>query len=265
MNRDIAKSIVDFGKKYSSQQFVSKSQLRNFYQSTTPDMTEQTFRRILYALEKKNMIVSTGRGMYACFPEHSSNTRNKRAFSPNTSDKTKEINNEIKENFPYIDFLIWETSSLHDLMLHQPVQNQIILETEKVGKEPLFNHLSEIYAGQIFLDPDRVTIERYSIQQSESVFISKLISQTPRGKNFGGVPYARLEKILVDILVDSDKFFIYQGQELVNIFENAFAQFWIDERSLIRYAGRRTAVAKLKQFIQGQTRIEFKLINEDTK
>ena len=57
------------------------------------------------------------------------------------------------------------------------------------------------------------------------------------GKKISGVPYAKIGKILVDILVDDEKFYVFQGQELVSIFENVFANYWIDEKSLFRYAG----------------------------
>jgi hypothetical protein len=262
---DIARIVLEFTYKFSGQQFVSKNDLRNFYRSLYPDFTEKTFRRILYALEKKDHIISIGRGMYAFQPGQLSQLIKKNKFIPTLSHNVKKINGQIKEAFPYMHYLIWETKILHEFMLHQPGQNQIIVETEQDGEHSLFNYLSGIYTGQAFLDPDRVTMERYTLQQPESILISKLISQTPMGKKISDVPYAKLEKILVDILVDDDKYFIFQGQELVNIFQNAFAQYWIDESSLIRYAGRRNADEKLKQFVLNQAQIEFRLINESPK
>ncbi len=67
----------------------------------------------------------------------------------------------------------------------------------------------------------------------------------------------------MDILVDENKYFIYQGQELVSIFENVFGHYLIDENSLLRYAGRRNAVPKLKQFIRAQTQIDLRRFGED--
>jgi hypothetical protein len=69
---------------------------------------------------------------------------------------------------------------------------------------------------------------------------------------------------LVDILVDAKKYFIFQGQELVNIFENIFANYQIDEKSLLRYAGRRNAIPKLKQLLLNHPKIEFSQFNEVT-
>jgi hypothetical protein len=74
------------------------------------------------------------------------------------------------------------------------------------------------------------------------------MTQSPK-KKLRGVIFPRLEKILVDIFVDSDKFFAFQGEELVHIFENVFNAYWINEKTLFRYAGRRNAAARLRNFI----------------
>jgi hypothetical protein len=95
------------------------------------------------------------------------------------------------------------------------------------------------------------------LQKPGSIIISKLISQTPRGRKIDRVPYAKIEKILVDLLVDDEKYFVYQGQELVSIYENVFDCYLIDVRSLFRYAGRRKADQKLRNFILEKTRVEL--------
>lgn len=264
MKKDIVElNIPEFINKFSGQKYASKADLRNFYHLQYPDLTEQAFRRILYALEKQNHIIATGRGIYIFQEPLSTKHSPKKKFVPTLSPTVKTVNDEIKTTFPYLDYLIWETKILYEFMVHQPGQNQIILETEKGTGDSVFNHLSEIYPGQTFLDPNRITIERYAIQQPEALLISKLVTQTPMGKRVNGVPYAKIEKILVDILVDNEKYFIFQGQELVTIFENAFAHYLIDEKSLLRYAGRRNAIPKLKQFVLNQTQIEFRQFNED--
>jgi hypothetical protein len=264
MKKDIAElNIPELNKKFSGQKFVSRTDLRNFYHLQNPGITEPTFRRILYTLEKQNLIITTGSGIYIFQNPLSSRHSQKEKFVPTLSLIVKRLNDEIKETFPYLDYLIWETKILYEFMVHQPGQNQIILEIEKGTGESVFNRLSENYPVQTFLDPNRITIERYVFQQPETILISNLVSQTPMGKRVNGVPYAKIEKILVDILVDNDKYFIFQGQELASIFDNVFAHYLINEKSLLRYAGRRNAIPKLKQFILNQTQIEFRHFNED--
>ena len=57
----------------------------------------------------------------------------------------------------------------------------------------------------------------------------------------------------------------FQGEELARIFENAFSIYWISEKTLIRYAGRRKVSAKLRQFIREHTQIELSLFPENAE
>lgn len=43
---------------------VRRTDLRHFYLQRHPDLTEQAFRRILYALEKQKIVISIGAGVY---------------------------------------------------------------------------------------------------------------------------------------------------------------------------------------------------------
>ncbi|NMB87907.1 MAG: hypothetical protein GYA17_06080 [Chloroflexi bacterium] len=258
----LALNLTELVTKFSGQKYVFKSDLRIFYHSLYTDFSEPTFRRILYALEKQNVIIHAGRGTYVLQDPHSSQTPRKQLFIPTLSAEIIQINREIKETFPYTDYLLWETNILHEFMLHQPGQNYIILECEKETENSIFNHLNTIYPGNVFLYPGRTTIERYALQQKSSIFVSNMFSQTPKGKKVREIPYAKPEKILVDLLVDDEKFFLFHGKELAIIFENIFDSYLIDEKSLIRYAGRRNAISKLKQFVQNQTQIKLERFNE---
>jgi hypothetical protein len=92
--------------------------------------------------------------------------------------------------------------------------------------------------------------------QPDSILISRLVTQSPQ-KTVHGVPSPKLEKILVDIFVDGDKFYYFQGEELTRIFESVFSTYWINEKTLFRYAGRRMVGEKLRQFIREHTQVEL--------
>jgi hypothetical protein len=233
---------------------VRKADLRRFYLQRHPDLTEQTFRRLLYSLEKQRVITSIGVGVYVLEDIPSSPGKSK--FAPTLSSEIERVNSIIQKSFPYINYLIWDTKILHEFMTHQPGQSQIILEAEKDVCESVFNQLKEQFLGKIFLDPDRQSFERYILDIPESIILYRLLTQSPKIIS-NGVPSARLEKILVDIFADEDRFFIFQGQELVTIFENAFATYWINEKTLFRYAGRRKVAKELRTFIITQTKIEL--------
>ena len=241
---------------FSGSRSVQKADLRNFYYQHSRAATEQAFRRFVYGLEKRQIITPIGAGDYAFHDNSSQKAAKKKRFSPNWSQELVVLNKVVQEAFPNIQYLGWETRVLHEFMIHQPGQNLFIIETEKDVCESVFNHLNQRYPGQTFLDPDRLTMERYVLHQPDSVLISRLITQSPK-KTVDGNPFPKLEKILVDIFVDGDKYFFFQGEELVRIFENAFSSYWISEKTLFRYAGRRKASMKLRHFISTQTQIEL--------
>ena len=67
-------------------------------------------------------------------------------------------------------------------------------------------------------------MERYVLPRPDSILFSRLVTQSPR-KTIHGIPFPKLEKILVDIFVDGDKYYYFQGEELARIFENAFSTY----------------------------------------
>lgn len=244
---------------FSSHGTIPKNDLRNFYRTHVQNFTEQFFRRVLYALEKEKVLVPMEAGMYTFKEQESSRKEN---FSYRPSKKLSAAHQTLQKAFPYLDYLCWETSLLQEFMTHQPGQNLIVIEAEKSTCESVFNGLREKYNGRVFLDPDRSMMEKYVLTQADPMIVIPLISQSPRMTN-SGVPFPKLEKILVDIFVNEDTFFAFQGKELSNIYENAFATYGVNEKTMFRYAGRRKADARLREFIQKKTKIQLTLHKEN--
>lgn len=259
-NRFSQLHLRELNKSFPTRRPFPKSDLRRFYSRFQPELSEQAFRRILYALEKRQVLTPIGAGLYALAGNEAAASREN--FVPDWSPVCKGIQEIVKQAFPYLETLSWETRLLHEWMLHQPATNQIILEVEKDACESVFNHLAQEYPGQVFLEPDRAMMERYILPLPESILVSRLVTQSPK-KKLRGANFPRLEKILVDIFVDSDKFFAFQGEELVHIFENAFTAYWINEKTLFRYAGRRNAAARLKDFINTKTMVALAQTGEN--
>lgn len=242
---------------FKGKKSVSNKDLKSYFSGLYPGLTGQDYQRFLYKLVKDSYLSSLGSGIYIIKDPDAPDFSNRIRFNPIMSPFLLEIKQEILSKLPFANFIIWETKVLHDLMIQQPGINMVILETENETTGVAFNYLSEKYPGKVFISPDRKVIENYVLPQREIVIISKLISQTPKGRYKEKIPYAKLEKILVDIFVDENKFFIFQGSEMVSIYEEAFSVYLIDERSLFRYAGRRNAKQKLLNFILEKTKVKL--------
>ena len=257
----IQKHGIDFSEVYNrlkNQEYVSKSNLKNIFVALNPQINETQVRSVIYSLEKGNYISTSGSGVFTVLDPQNKPSVSKSRFNPKNSTSLNSIVNRINTAFPYLECVFWETIILHDFMVNQPKINMIILDIEKGSEMSVFDFLQQETTTDVFIFPDSITVERYVSAKDKPVIISNLVSQAPRANKGKMHHYARIEKILVDILVDKTKFFPYQGEELVNIYENVFERLVVNEDSLIRYAQRRTAVDTLKNFILSQTNIKIR-------
>jgi hypothetical protein len=239
----------------SGRKYFNKTDLRKFYQKRSPSLSEPAFRRILYALERRDQIVRVDAGVY-CFPNGKNTSHALGTFTPSFSAELRQVDDEVKTAFPYADYLIWETRFLHEFMLHHPGQSQVILETEKDVSESVFNFLNARFIGRVFLQPERLTFERYILPRPDSIVIVSLLSQSPYQK-VEGVSTPKLEKILVDIFTNENIFYLFHGEEMAHIFEAAFERYQLSQKTLFRYAQRRKVDQKIRAFMQKKTRIEL--------
>ena len=242
---------------FSQQNSIKRADIKTFFIQENPALSEQEFRRLLDSLLKRNIIIHVGRDLY----RNQKSCVIKSYYSPSVSQSAREVGNLLSKSLPYLNYALWETRTLYEFMNHQPSQNQIIVDVPKDTLESVFNTLSKDFSGRVFLEPDRQLMERYVIAQEEAVIVSRLVSQTSE-KQIEGIYSAPLENILVDLLVEKEIFYIFQGEELALIFQNAFAKYWINEKAMLRYAGRRKVVPQLKEFIAQHPEIDSAILKE---
>ena len=148
---------------------------------------------------------------------------------------------------PFVDFIVWQTKWLNEFMRHQPGKFITIIEVEREVKESVFHILQE--SGQnVFLNPTKEIIENYLYSAKSPIIIQNLITEAPTQK-IDKLMTATLEKILVDIISDSDLFSTFQGRELHNIYQTAFERYKISQSKMKRYAKRRSKMEKLNSIL----------------
>lgn len=261
MKRDSSElAIYDFRNYFLGRKYATNREIKDFYSKFRKNLSDADMRRIVYGLEKEKILYSSGSGVYCLFnKETNSDSRTKIQFNPVPSENLRKIKMEIWQKFPFVECIFWETRSLHEFMVQQPNTNLILLECEKGTEEAVFDHFNLVNIVPVFLDPDRAMMERYVISHSENLVISRMITRSPKiGKSKNGA-YAKIEKILVDLLIDGDRFYMFQGSELVNIYEEVFNNFLINEDTLLNYARRRHAEERLKEFILQNTNLETRV------
>lgn len=192
----------------------------------------------LFKLVNDNALIRTGRGIYAKVM--------KQAFSPEPIDEVKETHDLLQANFPFAKFCVYHGEIIAPLQHHLSSNRIIYVETERDTAETVFNFLKSD-GREAYLRPDKELIYRYVDMDSRAFFVKNLVSEAPL-QIVSGVPMPTLEKLLVDILRDSD-FFYLQGSESERVIENAFHLYSVNRSRLFRYAGRRKVKEELSSIL----------------
>lgn len=207
------------------------------------DLLLSTFRWRLHQLKILGKIESIGRGQYS-LAKHSQ-------FSIDLNSKLQNIAKELKKEFPYANYCIWSSDILNEFTIHQPTISFAIIEVEKDAIEGVFSFLKEQHQS-VFLNPKEKEINLYLGSDNKSLIVKTLVQRSPIEKSKASkFPAPKLEKILIDLLADTDLFSFYQGSELKNIWREAFNKYSINQSTLNNYAQKR--------YVQDQA---FTLVNE---
>ncbi len=213
---------------FKGQRTISKNRLVECILIDFPELKESSINVYLSRLKKEGLLKNPARGVYAL--------KGKEMFYPVVDVKLKRLFNKIKKDYPFIEFCIWNTKWLNDFMRHQPFKFYTVLELEKDVTESVFYSLKE-QGKQVFLDPDAETFELYIHNSDDVIILKHLISEAPL-QEFENVVIPSLEKLLVDMIIDTKVYAAQQG-ELDFIYTSAFEKFEVNKGKMKRYAYRR--------------------------
>lgn len=179
---------------------------------------------------------------------------------------SEEVAARIREHHPYVEFTILELQQLNEFLKHSAMHNIIFISAKSDLGDFLFHTLSDMYPGNVLLHPTIPQLCRY--YADNLLVIEKQISEAPAGKT---APWhTRLEKLLVDIrtgkrlpqlLYETG----WEEQDWVHVYEKAFERYGVDESCLFRYAKRRAAETKIREFIETETKIQLRLPKQGQK
>jgi hypothetical protein len=200
-----------------------------FYRQFEAEIKQTTLNWRIYDLVEKGILERIGKGEFRI-------GRNQ-VFIPDVNTKLKTLHNKIINEFPFIEFCVWNTSVLNEFSLHQSNKSFTLIEVERDSAESVFLALKE-HGNKIFFNPSSDILEQYIFEISHPIIVKFLVSEAPtqRVKNYNMVT---LEKILVDLFCEEELFSIYQGKERGTIFKEAFNKYTINNTKLLRYASRR--------------------------
>lgn len=230
-------NILDFA--LTHQVFTRKELIANL-KSEDHIGSPGTFSEQLNRLLKSGQLVRVERGVYK-LPDDAH-----KDFSVVCSEDTKRIYQQIKTQFPFVDYCLWSASTLMPYMHHIPNLNLLFVDVEREVTESVFNLLNTDSNKRVFLLPSPADIERY-INTNDAIIIRPLISESPL-QLIEGINTPTIEKVLVDIVGDVEFSFL-QGSEINYVYKTIFERHNVNKNKLLRYASRRGRKEKVIQLI----------------
>ena len=202
-------------------------------------------------LIKNNMIKRTGYGTYV------KNTDTKSIFSFNPSEESSKIAGFIMDNFPLVNFCIWDITILNEFINHMIGHNHIFLEIEKDGAGFIYKALKENFQTTILFHPTAKELEHYSTDND--ILIENSISEAPES-NAEESHLICLEKLIVDMFANKLLMQFISKGDYPQALEEMFGKYQINEKKLFRYAARRNKKEEIISFIKNSTNIKLQTI-----
>ena len=227
----------------------SRAELMNAMQTKENPISEASFKAKLQKMLKNEEIIRVGRNAYCVAKDGVS------IYSYDYCDESKEIVNTIQNKFPYLNYTIMDFVQLNEFVNHQLAHNVIFLSVEGNLGDFVFDELKKEYPGKVLINPTPKIYHQY--WYDGMIVIGKLVTEAPMGKVEKW--NTRLEKLLVDIMTNSILISSISESELPNIYEEAFNKYVVDESCMFRYAKRRGAEKKIRDFIKNNTNVQLRM------
>ena len=199
-----------------------------------------SFDVVLRNMVSKGRLIKEGRG------EMSVPQSLKKDYIPKISDDIRALQSKLQEEYPYTKLCIWSVSAISPFVQHIPYSNTIIVEVEKQAVEAVFHSIKAISDRTALLNPTQKVYDLYSTHTG-NIIVKSLVSESPT-ISINGVTTPSLEKILVDISIDSG-FSFATDAELYTIYENAFEMYDVNTKTMLRYASRRGRKDEIQKLI----------------
>ncbi|MBQ9663312.1 MAG: hypothetical protein IJV40_09200 [Oscillospiraceae bacterium] len=172
------------------------------------------------------------------------------------SELATNVAEKIVRDHPFLDFAIFELIQLNRFVNHQIAHNVVFVSVEGDLGDFIFDGLKSSYPGHVLKNPSVEIYDQY--WTDDLIIIDRLVMEAPKGTDEKW--HTCLEKLLVDLLTEPlYREIIHQG-EYPAIFRDAFTRYVIDESKMLRYARRRNAEEKLKDFIAIEAGITLRTV-----
>ncbi len=223
--------------KLSDKTAYSREELFQALSGEKTDLSDSTFRWTLYNLLREQKIFRTDYDTYVKYKPIVLPT-----YRPYYSEKANTLIEKLSQQYPQLDFVVFESVLLNEFLNQLIAQNTIYVQVEKDVSSYIFDNLQEEYAGSVLYKPGKKDFERY--WKRDCVVVLDLISQAPIAQD--NPHEMTIEKMLVDIIAEKSMAVTFSPSEIPFVYKNAMRSYKVDRRKMERYAGRRGKKSQIK-------------------
>ena len=225
----------------ASRKYVSLKQINSFLKEVGCNYSRETIQKYLRKLKQEKILFSAGRGYYST---------NKKHF-PINDEGFRNLIDLIKLKYPLLEFSLWSTKMLAPLFHHTQNQFHTFIYSETDSLIYLRDLLTN-NGFKVYLNPSKNDIEKNPLL-ANSIILRKQIERGQTKKNI-----ACIEKIIVDLFMESKRLGLIDRSEYENIFKNSLNSYLINLSNLLDYAQRRKNREEFKNLITKYTNVTFK-------
>jgi len=186
--------------------------------------SNQLAKNYLQELKHTGIVFSAGRGVYSSVAKE---------FRPVEKSRVVEIRQLLKKQFPYLNFLVWNTLYFQPYYHHQQTHNITFVEVELDAIRSVADMISREYRFVIIEKASRVAPKNFDITR-DPIVVKRLIKGSPQEEH---MPV--LEKMLVDLFVIKNKYATMLDSDYWELWRSIDKLFRVNIGVLISYARTR--------------------------
>jgi dihydropteroate synthase len=202
--------------------YFSVDAVRSWLAEQKMSYAPDTVKTYLSRQKKEGKIFDAGRGWYSSIAK---------PYQLDTAPVEKLVG-ELKTAFPLLDFACWSTEQLNEMLRHQLAKHVQFACVERDAIDSVADWLKG-HGYKTYANPGKQERKRFSIEE-KTVVILPLTSESPRQNGF-----ATIEKIVVDVLADTEPFSIINTPEFIDGASESIKSQRIDISELMKYSTRR--------------------------
>lgn len=229
--KTIKERVVNYAK---NKHYFHINDLKKYFSERGIVFKESSLKQNLYLLKNKGFIYEAGKGWYSTIKEE---------FKLDTK-PIKKIVTLVKKKFPLLEFSCWSTEQIKGYFHHLPSQFVTFVHVDKDFLQSLKDFLLDSEYN-VYLNPRKREAEKYVEFYEKTVILRPAVSYRKSKNN----NWAKIEKILVDLFMETKKINLMDMEEYKKIMSNIVLAYRINIAELLDYAHNRKIKDKIQNII----------------